>query len=229
MIRAGFLLLLFYSATSYAATIVVSNGDNLANKINGASGGDTVLVNNGTYAAFTLYNRKFTPALPLIIKAAPGAKPVIKNSWYQAPMSNSCYIVLDGLTFDSGGQPIYCTSVSNIVLVNLEVRNTSGEAVHIRGTSRYVDIINCNIHNTGGTQPQWSEGIYIGSGTTPLMNEENIWIEANNIHQAALLIARSALAREESRGAHYRIDHPDHEDKKFHKHSVVRGDKVRFE
>jgi len=52
--------------------------------------------------------------------------------------------------------------------------------------------------------------------------------EAANIHQAALLVARSALAREESRGAHYRIDYPDHDDKKFLKHSIVRGEKVVF-
>lgn len=52
--------------------------------------------------------------------------------------------------------------------------------------------------------------------------------EAANLHLAALLIARSALAREESRGAHYRIDYPDHDDRKFLKHSIVRGDKVVF-
>lgn len=52
--------------------------------------------------------------------------------------------------------------------------------------------------------------------------------EAANLHLAALLVARSALAREESRGAHYRIDYPDHDDKKFLKHSTVRGDKVVF-
>jgi L-aspartate oxidase len=52
--------------------------------------------------------------------------------------------------------------------------------------------------------------------------------EAANLHLAALLVARSALAREESRGAHYRTDYPDHDDKKFLKHSVVRGDKVVF-
>jgi L-aspartate oxidase len=52
--------------------------------------------------------------------------------------------------------------------------------------------------------------------------------EAANLHLAALIVARSALAREESRGAHYRIDYPDHDDKKFLKHSVVRGDKVIF-
>lgn len=52
--------------------------------------------------------------------------------------------------------------------------------------------------------------------------------EAANLHLAALLVARSATVREESRGAHYRMDYPDHDDKKFLKHSVVRGDKVVF-
>jgi L-aspartate oxidase len=52
--------------------------------------------------------------------------------------------------------------------------------------------------------------------------------EASNLHLTALLVARSALAREESRGAHYRMEYPDHDDKKFLKHSVVRGEKVVF-
>jgi L-aspartate oxidase len=52
--------------------------------------------------------------------------------------------------------------------------------------------------------------------------------EAANLHLAALLVAQSAMAREESRGAHYRMDFPDHDDKRFLKHSVVRGDKVVF-
>ncbi len=52
--------------------------------------------------------------------------------------------------------------------------------------------------------------------------------EAANLHLAALLVARSALAREESRGAHYRMDYPDRDDKKFLKHSVIRGERVVF-
>jgi L-aspartate oxidase len=53
--------------------------------------------------------------------------------------------------------------------------------------------------------------------------------EARNIHQVALLIARSAQARLESRGAHYRTDYPAHDDAKFLKHSIVRGECVKFE
>lgn len=52
--------------------------------------------------------------------------------------------------------------------------------------------------------------------------------EAANIHLSALWVAKSALGREETRGAHYRMEYPDHDDKKFLKHSVVRGDKVVF-
>jgi len=52
--------------------------------------------------------------------------------------------------------------------------------------------------------------------------------EAANLHLAGLLVARSALAREESRGAHYRTDYPGHDDKRFLKHSVVEGESLRF-
>ena len=49
-----------------------------------------------------------------------------------------------------------------------------------------------------------------------------------NIHTVALLIARCALAREESRGAHFRTDYPD-KMPAFEKHSVISQDHaVRF-
>ncbi len=53
--------------------------------------------------------------------------------------------------------------------------------------------------------------------------------EAANILMTGSLIARSALAREESRGAHYRLDFPIKNDRKFNKHSIIGGNTVRFE
>jgi L-aspartate oxidase len=52
--------------------------------------------------------------------------------------------------------------------------------------------------------------------------------EARNLHGVAKLVARSALAREESRGAHYRSDFPEHNDAKFLKHSIIQGASIRF-
>jgi L-aspartate oxidase len=53
--------------------------------------------------------------------------------------------------------------------------------------------------------------------------------EARNLQINGMLVAKSALAREESRGAHYRTDFPDHNDAKFKKHSIVAGEKISFE
>lgn len=53
--------------------------------------------------------------------------------------------------------------------------------------------------------------------------------EAANLLQTGLLIVRGALAREESRGAHYRTDFPSHNDARFKKHSVIVREAVKFE
>jgi len=53
--------------------------------------------------------------------------------------------------------------------------------------------------------------------------------ETRNLLVVADLVVRSALAREESRGAHFRIDCPRRDDAHFRKHSVVIGSRVSFE
>lgn len=51
-------------------------------------------------------------------------------------------------------------------------------------------------------------------------------IEARNLHAVAEVMVQSALAREESRGAHFRIDFPVHASAAHH--SVVRGRELSF-
>jgi L-aspartate oxidase len=54
--------------------------------------------------------------------------------------------------------------------------------------------------------------------------------ELHNLHTLGLLVARSALAREESRGSHYRSDFPYRDDDRFRKHSAVsKNHEVTFE
>jgi L-aspartate oxidase len=54
-------------------------------------------------------------------------------------------------------------------------------------------------------------------------------IETQNLLSIGELITRSALAREESRGAHFRADFPKHDDAKCLKHSIVRREDIHFE
>jgi L-aspartate oxidase len=58
---------------------------------------------------------------------------------------------------------------------------------------------------------------------------ERKWLEFANLHAVAELIVLSALAREESRGAHYRNDFPRRDDVHFGKHSLVRDRVVSFQ
>ncbi len=54
-------------------------------------------------------------------------------------------------------------------------------------------------------------------------------VELANLHAVAELVVLAALAREESRGAHYRNDFPNRDDACFAKHSVIRGRDVSLE
>jgi L-aspartate oxidase len=49
--------------------------------------------------------------------------------------------------------------------------------------------------------------------------------ELTNLHALGSLLARSALAREESRGSHYRSDFPYRDDDDFQKHSLISKDR----
>jgi L-aspartate oxidase len=59
--------------------------------------------------------------------------------------------------------------------------------------------------------------------------DQRAGLELQHLHCVGALVARCALAREESRGSHYRADFPYRDDDEFQKHSVVgKGGEVSF-
>ena len=79
-------------------------------------------------------------------------------------------------------------------------------------------------------------GIAISKDFDAALNEINDqglsgrrYVEACSLGTVARAILRAALAREESRGAHFRNDYPRRNDAQFKKHSVDRNLAIRFE
>ncbi len=86
---------------------------------------------------------------------------------------------------------------------------------------------NCGILRSG---PQLAEAIKLLGTKSPVpgLEPRRSLYELRSIHIVASLIARCALAREESRGGHFRTDFPEKRPE-FRKHSVVReGQDVTF-
>src|SRR5574340_98282 len=153
------LLFVLFATLSRAATVHVTALDNLQEKVDAAQGGDVLLLDTGTYQGFSMTGRHFTVEKPLVIRAAPGARPLLLGSdygGYLAKLTDCSYLVLDGLTLENSNQPIYCHTIDNVVFVNLEIHNTGQEMIHIRGASRYVDIRHCRLYDSGHSRPQWA-------------------------------------------------------------------------
>jgi L-aspartate oxidase len=66
-------------------------------------------------------------------------------------------------------------------------------------------------------------------GPVPMEQRTRRMHEGLSLARVAEAITRCALAREESRGAHYRNDFPKRDDAKFRKHSLLKKSSVQFE
>jgi L-aspartate oxidase len=81
-----------------------------------------------------------------------------------------------------------------------------------------------------GKELKAAVGALDGMAQLQIDKENRVEHEIRNLHMLGALVARSALAREESRGSHYRADFPYRDDEKFQKHSIIsKGHEVQFE
>ena len=144
--------------------------------------------------------------------------------------------LLEGLVYGARAGKAMAAEFLPSKTASAQAKESAGTQVNAAGTFKHDELI-CRVQNL-----MWQD-VGISRHATglrraiaelqeiapcvPTEQARHGW-EARNIHQIALLITRSALAREESRGAHYRTDFPVHNDTKFKKHSVLAGDKTLF-
>ena len=174
-----------------AAEIVVKTGDDLNTILNNAKEGDTLIINEGEFSAVHLVDKSFSAQKPLVVKAKIPGTVIIKGNTVSKGSSlemNKCsYIIIEGLTFTNSMWGIYVKNSDHILLRKNEIYSTGQEGCHIGRSSKYVDVIENIIHNTGLFNSKWAEGIYVGSGSYGRNsfpdNCEYIWVEGNHIYE----------------------------------------------
>lgn len=174
-----------------ATVIVVTSGQSLNAAISNVLS-DTILVKSGTYAEVNISNRKFTSMRPLVILGENPGQVTIKRTDISGGTAfkivNCSYIVVKNLVIEGGMWGCYIQQSDHIIFRNNEVLNTGQEGMHINNRSRFIDIIDNHIHDSGKYNSQWGELIYIGTGAitqTPIPDSTKyVWIENNHLHHS---------------------------------------------
>lgn len=140
-------------------TVNVSSQSALASALSNAQPGDRIVLAAGTYSGNKSINsRSGTQAKPIVLCGPRTA--VLTGDMRPTGIS---WWIFQGFTMRDGFQSFYATRSSNNKLRGLEIYNVGQEAVHFRcGSSD--NVIQGNwIHDTGRSNAEWGEAIYIGS------------------------------------------------------------------
>jgi parallel beta-helix repeat protein len=127
-----------------------------------ATAGDTVYIKDGTYDEIVTAKHSGTAGNAITLKAYPGDSPVLdgtgQGGWYGVfTIQGEDYIRLEGLEIrnnDTGWGVLVeheegnaGNAATNIELVDLEVIDTGGEAIQVRGNAHHVLIQGCVVHD----------------------------------------------------------------------------------
>jgi L-aspartate oxidase len=139
--------------------------------------------------------------------------------------------LLEGLVFGARAANAMrneSSSVSGPACPRQDARETSSLSSGIARQLRAAMWESAGVVRNGGGLASLNQQI------TEWQNKANLFssredIETRNLLIMGDLIVRSALARQESRGAHFRGDFPKRDDARYLKHSIVSRDKIYFE
>lgn len=181
----------FLTQITLGQSVVVNSGSDLNEILNGAKGGDTVLIRAGTYSGVRLSDKRCTEKAPLVIRPVDKDKVIISGDIVSEgcalEIRNCSYLIIEGITFNNAKWGIYVRNSDHIIIRDNEIYNTGQEGSHIGRSSKYVDVLRNRIHNTGLFNSKWAEGVYVGSGSYSAGsfpdNCEYIWIEDNLIYE----------------------------------------------
>jgi hypothetical protein len=95
--------------------------------------------------------------------ASPAASCPTGGTGYGLYLNGAAYWHLTGFTVDTAAKGIVMDAAPHVTIDSVEVRDIGDEGVHFRKGSADGLIENSYVHDTGQNQPDYGEGVYIGS------------------------------------------------------------------
>ncbi len=180
----------------------VANQSELAAALAEAGPGDTINLATGVYSRIDyrlVYgHRSGTPAAPIVIQAAAGASPVIDAGDGGRPGNHTAVLVrrlshvtIRGLEIRNGFFGAATQGGDSITFEHNQIHRLGHAAVVAQAMespdgfvpSSNIDIRCNSIHHAGITEPQYGEGVYVGTGRTGAVDRTSgVVIEGNEIH-----------------------------------------------
>jgi hypothetical protein len=176
----GAALCVLAPAAQAAAVVNVSTPAQLAAALANASAGQTIQLAAGTYDGMFLTQKSGTASAPITLTGPStavlsNANPVSTttpscsvptagfNPGYGLWLYNASYWNLRGFTVANAKKGVMVDKSSHVTVDGLRVHAIGAEGIHFRTSSADGVVRDSIIEDTGRTQPEYGEGIYLGS------------------------------------------------------------------
>ena len=155
----------------------------------GEARGTVIQLAAGEYGDLLIEDRTFTEGAPLYILGAPGFASTFTGGGYRGVyVAGSSYVFMASLLVRNGWlDGVTVAASDHVVICDFEIHDLRQAGVVIHERSTYVDLLYTRIHDTGQENPQWGEGVYVGTGGSGGFPDttEHVWLEGNVITRTA--------------------------------------------
>ena len=182
---AGLLAVVAVPAAARADVVEVTTADDVEAAIAALAPGDELIVHGGTYTLADRFSFDLvaTAAMPIVIRAADGERPVFhrpdaaQNIW---DIDRAEHVTIRGLEFSGGSAGIRISAARFLTIEDCELHDTGDVAVRANDTGASYEglrILRNHIHDTNNT----GEGMYLGCNDNGCQVFDSL-IEGNYVH-----------------------------------------------
>jgi len=153
------------AVTCPAATVTVSDAQQLQSALAAAAPGTTIQLADGTYSGDFASSASGTAAQPIFLCG--GTNAVLDgggtNRGYAFHLDNGAFWRLVGFTVQNAQKGVVLDHTDYSVIQGLTVQHIGDEAIHLREFSDDDLVLGNTVRDTGSLNPKFGEGVYIGT------------------------------------------------------------------